>query len=269
MSLSPNRKRLLAVIDSGVGGLSVVAELRLILPNNAVIYYADSANCPYGAKSNEEIVALTEKVVAKVVDMGAEVVVVACNTMTAAAIKTLRNKWREVDFIGMEPALKPALQSSKSGVVGVLATKATLRGELYNITKSKYSEGKTVIEVAGSGLVECVEEERCESKECRELLEGYLLPMVERGADRIVLGCTHYPFLTDGIAEILERVGRGDVEIINPAPAIAKRARMIAERRGMVPTEGEGSIEYLTSGTEENKKVLEKFLDNHGTARNK
>lgn len=276
MSLVPSCKASLAVIDSGVGGLSVLAELRRILPYNSIIYYADTANCPYGQRSTQEIIELGLAVVQRVVEMGAKVVVVACNTMTAAAINRFRELWSDVDFVGMEPAVKPALNESKRGIVGVLATSATLKGELYRTTKQRNQEGREVIEVAGIGLVEFVESGRCQTDECKELVRSYVEPMLERGADRIVLGCTHYPFLEgvirDVVSEYFSNLKNGDllidnqpeVEIINPAPAVARRAkRVISERQLLVDSESEGlkgEVFYYTSGNNADETFLKAFL---------
>lgn len=261
----PSGKARVAAIDSGVGGLSVIAELRLMLPHNSLIYFADSANCPYGGKSKSEIEKLTISVVEKVVELGAEVVVVACNTMTASAISTLRDRWKDVDFVGMEPAIKPAVSRSKRHIVGVLATKATLGGEIYNLTKKAYAGDSEVVELAGEGLVEFVEREEYDSPECRVLVKKYVDEFVCRGVDKIVLGCTHYPFLSRTIQSVLEE-WQGElgyaIELINPAPAIAQRTRELALRRGIVEEVGSSKIEYHTSGTEKEKAVLENFLEN-------
>ncbi len=247
MSKSLALQGIVAVIDSGVGGLSVLAELRQILPHNSFLYYADSSNCPYGSKSHSEILKLTLAVVQKVVDLGASIVVVACNTMTAVAIDDLRREWKDVRFVGMEPAVKPALHGSRSGVVGVLATRATLGGRLYNSTKEKHRQEKRVVEVAGDGLVEYVEVLVREGKRDlrgKELLRGYLAEMIEQGVDKIVLGCTHYPFLIEDIEEIFEQWGVSGVEIINPAPAVAMRTKEVALDMGLVASTGEGSVVF-------------------------
>ncbi|MFI3288040.1 MAG: glutamate racemase [Rikenellaceae bacterium] len=267
MSLTPSNKALVAAIDSGVGGLSVIAELRLILPHNSLIYFADSANCPYGAKSNNEIEKLTLNVAEKVIELGAQIVVVACNTMTASAIKSLRKRWPEVDFVGMEPAIKPAVSSSKKHIVGVLATQATLGGELYNHTKSSYAEGSQVIEVAGSGLVEFVEAQRYRSDECKTLVREYVEEFLDSGADKIVLGCTHYPFLIGAIQEVVAPVEKElgyKIEIINPAPAIAQRTKELAAARGILEREGAAEVHYYTSGGDRELEILKGFLENFG-----
>ncbi len=265
MSVSRAKRCRVAVIDSGVGGLSVLAELRPILPYNSVLYYADSANCPYGSKRSEQIVDLTLRVVEEVLTYGAEVVVIACNTMTAEAIEILRHRWPQISFVGMEPAVKPALTGSSTGVVGVLATEATLRGELYNRTKEQYIDCREVIEVAGVGLVEYVEAGEAGSEQCRELLASYIIPMLEAGADRIVLGCTHYPFLTHQIETIVEEYRQGvvvtyPIEIINPAPAVAQRAKELAQARGVVEECGDAEVLYRSSLGDDYQEFLRTFL---------
>ncbi len=269
MSLSLSSKADIAVIDSGVGGLSVLAELRQVLPHSSIIYYADSANCPYGDKSREEIESLTMDVVKRVVAMGATIVVVACNTMTAVAIEKLRKRWSDIDFVGMEPAVKPALLSSKTGVVGVLATTATFGGELYQHTKDEYIEGKKVVEVAGKGLVEFVESGRHSTKECEELLAEYIKKMLVMGADKIVLGCTHYPFLTNQIERVIAKYekckgGELGVEIINPAGAVSRRVVQIVQKRGLlIDLPYMGEIYYFSSGTDKQREFVAQFLNNN------
>ncbi len=264
MSFTPNHRGKVAVIDSGVGGLSVVAKLRLMLPNSAIEYFADTANCPYGAKSKEQITQLTIALVEKVVEAGAEIIVVACNTMTSAAISTLRERWQGVDFVGMEPAIKPAVLSTRSKVVGVLATRATLSGELYRLTKESYGEGVKIVEIAGEGLVEFIESEDYFSEGCRALTKTYIDSMVAEGADEIVLGCTHCPFLSEVIGDIVSGLALGrDIEIVNPAMAVAQRACDLAIGRGIVESEGCGVITYHTSGTSEQLAVLKNFLDSY------
>lgn len=255
--MTPDVHPSLAVVDSGVGGLSVLTELRRILPHNSIIYYADSANCPYGSRNESEIVSLTVAVVERVVGLGAQVVVVACNTMTAAAIDLLRQKWPGVDFVGMEPAVKPAATESKTGVVGILATRATLNGRLYKHTRDEYAANARVIETIGEGLVEFVERGEIDSLQCEALVRSYVMPMIEGGADRIVLGCTHYPFLTP----VIERIIAGhDVKIINPAPAVARRAVELMARRGLVRTDGKAEMYYYSSGTQNDVLRLSQFL---------
>ena len=252
----------IGVIDSGVGGLSVWAELRRQLPHESLLYFADTASCPYGGRGREQLIALTvaavERLRAEAGTEGLKAVVVACNTMTAAAIDTLRSRWPELPFVGMEPAVKPAAVHSASGVVGILATEATLKGSLYRTTKERYATEVEVIEAAGGGLVECVEEERTQSEACRALLRRYIDPMVERGADTLVLGCTHYPFLAEAIRSIYgERL-----KLENPAPAVARHTRHLLKEYGRLASHDEQPrLRFSTSGGAEELMRLERLAE--------
>lgn len=250
---------MLAIIDSGIGGVSVWSEVKKLLPHNSLLYYADTVNCPYGVKSVDEIERLTVSVVGRVVDMGADIVVVACNTMTAAAISTLRDRWKNIDFVGMEPAVKPAAQSSSSGVVGILATRATLRGELYHHTRQTYAANVKIIESAGDGLVECVEQGLQNSEVCDALLKKYILPMLEGGADTLVLGCTHYPFLTRAIENVVCKAGFKPLHIINPAPAVARRVMHLAVKRGIAGVDINPKYSFISSGGKEEEDKIKKI----------
>ena len=210
---------MIGVFDSGVGGLSVWQELVKLLPCEEYVYVSDSGYCPYGPKPKEYIVERAKRITEFFIDKGADIVVVACNTATAAAIEVLRSSF-DIPFVGMEPAVKPAALQSESGVIGVLATKGTLKGELYLKTLHKFASNTKVIEQVGTGLVELVEQGKTETDEAITLLRQYISPMIESGADHIVLGCTHYPFLTNSIRSIAGET----VKIVNPAPAIARQA---------------------------------------------
>lgn len=230
------REPRVGIIDSGVGGITVWAEIvRLLGADSAqsgvqTVYYADTANCPYGVRSDSEIVELTRVCVDRLLERGVDVVVLACNTITAAAVDVLRDSYRGVEFVGMEPAVKPAVMATRSGVVGILATRATLRGRLYHNTAQRWAEGVTLVEVAGDGLVEMVEDEQVGSAQCDALLMSYLDPMVEAGADCVVLGCTHYPFLSESIGRLY-----GDrLQVIQPAVAVAQRVKSLLVGQGFV-----------------------------------
>jgi glutamate racemase len=227
---------MIGVFDSGVGGLSVWNEIVKILPEEEIIYFGDSAYCPYGRKSKKEIILRVTKIVDFLIEKGCGLIVVACNTVTAAAIDYLRKSY-DIPFVGMEPALKPAVLNSKTGVVGVLATHGTLKGELYHRTLHKYASDTKVLEQAGDGLVELVESGEINSAKGETLLRRYIVPMIEQNADHIVLGCTHYPFLINQIEHI---VGHG-VTIVNPAPAVAKHTvEILNQERGV-------AVQHLTS----------------------
>ena len=238
---------MIGVYDSGVGGLTVLRELIKILPGEDYVYYSDGANCPYGPKDPQFIVERASEITDTLIARGAEMIVVACNTATAAAISTLRSRY-DIPFIGMEPAIKPAILQSRSGVVGVLATSGTFKGRLYLDTLARFAGEVKVIEKVGTGLVEAVEKGDFGSDNLKTLLHTYIDPMIEAGADHIVLGCTHYPFLEGTIRTI---AGEG-ITIVNPAPAVARQARRILEGiKELEPSAKEGSREFLSSGSTE------------------
>lgn len=213
---------MIGVYDSGVGGLSVWKELRALMPAESFCYVSDGACCPYGPKAPSFVVERAMAVSRFLQSQGAEIIVVACNTATAAAITTLRASF-PLPFVGMEPALKPAALRSQSGVVGVLATAGTFKGGLYLNTLARFSGRVNVIEQVGTGLVELVEQGILTGPEAESLVGRYVRPMLDAGADHIVLGCTHYPFLTETIAKIVD----GRAAIINPAPAVARQAQRV------------------------------------------
>lgn len=195
---------MIGIFDSGVGGMSVLREIRKVLPDVDIAYYADSAHCPYGEKSREYIIDRARTITDFLISEGAEAIVVACNTATAAAIATLRSEYPDVPFVGMEPAIKPAAQNTKTGVVGVLATAGTLSAKKYHDTREQYAEGVKVVENVGQGFVELVERGVLEGAEAEETVSDSIGPLLDSGADTIVLGCTHYPFLAETILSVAE-----------------------------------------------------------------
>lgn len=248
----------IGVVDSGVGGLSVWGELRLGLPHESLLYFADTASCPYGGRGREQIIELSRRAVSRLMDRGVKLIVVACNTMTAAAIDTLRSENPTIPFVGMEPAVKPAANHSKTGVVGILATRATLNGELYKSTKRSYAAMVKILEVAGDGLVEMVEQDRVNSPQCEELLRRYIDPMVACRADTLVLGCTHYPFLIRAI----QRIYGERLMLENPAPAVARRVRDVLLERGQLEAHfHEAQYTFETSGTAHDMDMLRRMAD--------
>ena len=212
--------------DSGIGGYSVVREYRKLRPADEIFYTADWEFCPYGNKPRELVEARAALLSERLIGLGARIVVVACNTATAAAIDTLRARFADMPFVGMEPAIKPALLNSKSGVVGVLATANTFDGRLYKETSTKFRGDVRLIAAVGEGLVDLVERGITEGPEARNAVGRCLDEMLAMGADHIVLGCTHYHFLKKTIAEIA-----GDsVVIVDPARAVAERAAALAKK---------------------------------------
>lgn len=217
--------------DSGVGGLTILEAFRKLCPHIETEYIADSENCPYGNKTAREIIRLSEANVRKLLKRGCRMIVVACNTATAAAIDTLRLHHPEIPFVGLEPAVKPAASKSKTGVIGVLATAGTFHGRLYNETKAKYAKNTTVLAVVADEFVEAVErvfrgEVTLESLE--PIVARRIEPLLKAGCDKIVLGCTHFPHLKP----LIEKVCAGRAEVIDPSPAVARQAKRMLQERG-------------------------------------
>ena len=229
---------MIGIFDSGTGGLSVFKEIRKLLPEERYIYFSDNAHCPYGEKSREYIIERSREITRFLLDKGCDIIVVACNTATAAAIAVLREEF-PVRFIGMEPAVKPAVKSTRTGVVGVLATAGTLKADKYLNTREKFSEGVKITEHVGQGFVELVEKGCLTGREAEDVVRASLKPLLDEGADRIVLGCTHYPFLWDTIAKIAsELYPERAIEIIDPAPAVARHLLETMKTEGLIRKDG-------------------------------
>lgn len=246
----------IGVFDSGEGGLSVLKEITRLLPEAEYIYYSDNAHCPYGEKSPEYIQDRARAITERLLKEGADVIVVACNTATAAAISVLRSEYSDASsqevrdrvleltggrhdhicFIGMEPAVKPAALGTRTGVVGVLATAGTLKGSKYLKTKESVDDQVNVFEHVGRGFVELVEDGRLSGSEAEDVVKASLGPLLSAGADIIVLGCTHYPFLLP----VLQKVAGPDIRFIDPAPAVARQLVRVLKRDGMLSA-GEAS----------------------------
>ena len=233
----------IGIFDSGSGGLSVYRELVKTLPAERYIYYSDAANCPYGEKSALFIRRRARFITEFLLDKGADVIVVACNTATAAAIATLRAEYPDVPFVGMEPAVKPAALGTKSGVIGVLATAGTLKASKYLNTRGLYDSDVRVVEHVGQGFVELVENGILDGPEAESTVRASLQPLLDEGADIIVLGCTHYPFLRP----VIERIAGPGVQVIDPAPAVARQTLRLLEQHGISTGEGY-SVELHSSG---------------------
>ncbi len=245
---------MIGIFDSGIGGLSVFREIHKVLPEERYIYWSDNAHCPYGEKSREYIIERARTITDFLISEGADIIIVACNTATAAAITVLREEY-PVKFIGMEPAIKPAALSTRTGVIGVLATAGTLKADKYLNTKGKYAEGIKITEHIGQGFVELVESGNTSGKEAEDIVKESLKPLLDEGADRIVLGCTHYPFLMDTITKVAhELYPERDTEIIDPAPAVARHTLEVMQEEGLIRNDGfsmslysSGDPEQLTS----------------------
>lgn len=215
--------------DSGLGGLCILDAFKALCPHESTIYIADSRNCPYGNKPADEIVRLAERHTRRLLKRGCKMVVVACNTATAAAIDFLRERHPEVPFIGIEPAVKPAALRSKTGVVGVLATAGTFGGRLYNETKAKFAKDVTVIATVADEFVELVERKEISGAAAERVVRARIEPLLKAGCDKIVLGCTHFPHLKP----LIEKICDGRAEVIDPSDAVARQARRVLSARGL------------------------------------
>ena len=220
---------MIGIFDSGEGGLSVFREIHKLLPDERYIYFADNAFCPYGEKTADFIIERSRTITRLLLSRGARIIVVACNTATGAAIATLRWEF-PVKFIGMEPAVKPAALSTRTGVIGVLATAGTLRGSKYLMSRSRFEDDVRIVENVGKGWVELVEDGILEGPAAEETVRASLQPLLDEGADNIVLGCTHYPFLLD----VIRKVVPPDVTVIDPAPAAARHLLTVMEEEGLL-----------------------------------
>lgn len=235
----------IGIFDSGVGGLSVAIEIRKALPAEHLIYLGDQANVPYGTKSLEQIQKLSEGITRFLLAKGAKIIVVACNTASAASLQFLREKYPNTPFVGMEPAIKPASETTQTGAIGVLATPATFKGNLYFNTLRRYAGDKQVFEDTCPGLVEQIEKGEVDTIATRSILERSLTPMLAAGVDSVVLGCTHYPFVLPLVRQI---VGT-KVSIINPAPAVARQVCKVLAEQGELNLAGEpGGESLITTG---------------------
>ena len=239
----------IGVMDSGVGGLSVFREIRRLLPSEHYIYYADNAHCPYGEKTPEYIQGRLRAITDFFISRGAAAVVLACNTATAAAIECLRKEY-VIPFVGMEPAVKPAALGTETGVIGVLATAGTLKGSKYLNTKGRFEDHVKIVERVGKGFVELVESGKLTGPEAEATVAAALEPLLAEGADRIVLGCTHYPFLLETLRKVAADLGHCDAEFIDPAPAVAKRLVQVLEERGISAVDGNPGTELFASGND-------------------
>ncbi|MCP3977134.1 MAG: glutamate racemase [bacterium] len=235
--------RPVGLFDSGVGGLSILTEVHDQLPDEDLIYIADQEWAPYGSRSIEEVRDRSVAIAAELIGRGCKVVVVACNSASAAALQHLRHTFPDTPFVGMEPALKPAAELTDRGVIGVLATATTFQGELYASVLDRHANGVEVHAVAGERLAMLVEEGRLD--EAKGDLELLLRPMLDAGIDTLVLGCTHYPFLDSQI----RAVAGPDIRLIDPAPAVARQLRRVLDEADLRnSTLGAGGTVYLTSG---------------------
>ncbi|MBT8268730.1 MAG: glutamate racemase [Bacteroidia bacterium] len=222
-------KQPIGIFDSGVGGTSIWKEIHALLPYEHTIYLADSKNAPYGPKGKERIIELSIKNTELLLQQGCKIIVVACNTATTNAIDYLRTNYK-VPFIGIEPAIKPAALNTKTNAIGILATKGTLSSALFSQTSTRFASDVKVIEQEGDGIVQLIEQGKLYSEEMRDLLSIYLQPMIDSHIDHLVLGCTHYPYLTPLLLDILP----ANIKIIDSGMAVARQTKAILEKNDLL-----------------------------------
>jgi len=260
MQSTPNAP--IGIFDSGVGGLSVLRAIRAQMPEESVIYLGDQGHVPYGPRPLEEVQAFSEEITRFLLMKGAKLIVVACNAASAAALQHLRRTFPEIAFVGMEPAVKPAVEQTRSGGVGVLATPATFQGALYASVLERFAQGVTVLQDTCPGLVGQIEKGALETPETESILRKALEPLLAQGIDTVVLGCTHYPF----VIPLIERIVGKNVRVIDPAPAVARQTGRLLEAAGKRQPAGNQAVVayYTTAAAESLQKLLPKLLGETG-----
>lgn len=258
MKNNPHRTDPIGVFDSGVGGLSVLRAIRRELPAEQIIFLGDQIHVPYGSRHLEEVRQFSERITRFLIGKGAKLIVVACNTASAAALHTLRGLFPQMPFVGMEPAVKPAAAQTQSGVVGVLATPATFQGELYASVVERFASDVKVLQSTCPGLVQQIEDGLLEAPETRSILEDALAPMMLQKIDTIVLGCTHYPF----VIPLIQSIAGSHVNVIDPAPAVARQVRRLLAANEILANEDHplttynDGVQLFTTGKIENLQTL-------------
>ena len=241
--------------DSGIGGITIWESVNRLLPNENTIYLADSNNSPYGTKSHDELINISKENVDFLINKKCKLIVVACNTATTNSINFLRESY-DLPFIGIEPAIKPAALNTKTGKIGVLATKGTLGSSLFEKTSNIHGNKVEIIEQHGIGLVELIEKGIYSGSKIDSLLKEYLNPMIENDIDKLVLGCTHYPLIKDSINKIINE----SIEIIECSEAVALQTERILIKSNLINSDAEKSEKlFYTNG---DKNVLNSLLNN-------
>lgn len=251
MAAQPNK---IGVFDSGIGGLSVLREIHRLLPSCPTVFVADQAHLPYGPRPVGQIRLYVQAVTRFLIDQGCAVIVLACNTASAAALYFLRDQFPGLPIVGMEPAVKPAAERSRSGVIGVLSTQATADGELYRRVRERHAAGTQVITVVAPELVRIAEEQSQYTPASQAIIADYLRPLIQAQADEIVLACTHFPF----IAEAIQQQVGPDAHLIDPAPAVARQVARVWPP-GLQPS-SEPSQYFTTASPDELQSMLHRLL---------
>lgn len=234
----------IGIFDSGVGGTSIFKEVHALMPNENIIYLADSANAPYGSRDKDAIISLSVKNTEYLLSRNCKLIIVACNTATTNAIRHLRANYN-VPFIGIEPAIKPAALNTKTQAVGILATKGTLSSQLFSKTATQFASNIKIIEQIGEGIVELIESGNLNSKEMKLLLQQFLAPMIKANIDYLVLGCTHYPYLVPILVDLLPK----HIKIIDSGQAVARQTQAVLSQQNCLNNQLiKGSTQFFTNG---------------------
>ncbi len=250
----------IGIFDSGVGGLSVFKEIKKVLPLSSYIYFGDNANCPYGIKGPNFILHRSVQIAEFLISKKVDIIVIACNTATSYAVDYLNDAYN-VPFVGTVPGVKPAAKETSTGIIGVLATFGTLNAPLYNSIKETWGSNVTVLEHIGDGFVELVENLEFTGNNAEDIIKKSVKPLVSKGADCLVLGCTHYPFLKETIAKVANEIKPEStpyVDVYDSAPAIARNVYNILSANKIPLTEESPTVELYSSGE---KTCLEKLYE--------
>lgn len=260
--MTPSSSHPIGVFDSGVGGLSVLRAIRALMPAESILYFADQDHVPYGSRTMVEIRDFSAAITRFLLSRNAKLIVVACNTASAAALTYLRQSFSDVNFVGMEPAVKPAAERTKTRKVGILATPATFQGKLYASVVERFANGVELLQHTCPGLVGQIEKGDLEGDKTRAILENALRPMLDAGIDTVVLGCTHYPF----VIPLIQQIAGESVRVIDPAPAVARQVYRLLDAAGAMHLgHGLGDARFYTSGnTTAFKSLLPKLLGENG-----
>ena len=254
----PHDDRPIGIFDSGIGGLTVTSVIRQALPRERLIYFGDNLHMPYGQRSLEEVQLFSFAIVEALKAKDCKLIVIACNTASAAALSALRHAFPSLPFVGMEPAVKPAVEHTSTGTVGVIATTATFQSQLYASIVTRFAGDVKVLHQACPGLVKQIESGAFDHPETEAMLRGWLEPMMAEHIDALVLGCTHYPI----VRPVIERIVGPSVRIIDPAPAIARRVDQLSAQFGIAASpEATGSLACWTSGDPTVFSILMERLD--------
>ena len=259
--LTPNPQGRIGLIDSGVGGLSVLGHIQKMLPAEDLLYIADQAHVPYGRRPIGEVRLLCQGLSSALIKQGVKIIVVACNTASAAALDHLRNAFTDISIVGMEPAIKPGAYETNSGKIGVLATPGTFDSGRYARLITRFAGDVELYENPCQGLVELIEKGQTDGRPARRILDGAIKPMIEAGVDTLVLGCTHYPF----VLPLINQITGPDVRIVDPAPAVAQQVRRVLEAGELLSQwDRAGQVQTYTTAAFEPFAIAVKKLLGYG-----